>query len=149
MTSLEELYQAVILDHHRAPRNAGRLPAPTHAAELHNPLCGDRVTLTLELLEQHVLSVRCEVQGCALCRASGSLLTEAVEGRTAAEVEQLVSRFLAWLGATPKATPGEEPQAPGEGLEPLAPLAQVRQFRSRMRCVSLPWEALQRALGLA
>jgi nitrogen fixation NifU-like protein len=160
MRDVLELYQAVILDHHRAPRNAGRLEAPTHAAEANNPLCGDQVFITLRVGQPGVLEARCDARGCALCRASGSLLTELVQGQPLAEVVARVGRFLALL--LPGQTAGEgglgsELSASGaavvtlEGadavaLASVAPLLQVQRFPSRVRCATLAWEGLREAL---
>lgn len=147
MTDVSDLYQQLILDHHRNPRNAGRLDRATHAAELHNPLCGDRLTLTLEVSGGVVRSARCDVQGCALCRASGSLMTEAIIGRGGSELQALAARLSSAVAGTGPAA--ASPAAEAEGLGPLAALAHVRHFPSRTRCVTLPWEALKLAIGQA
>lgn len=153
------LYQELILEHHRAPRNAGRLPSPTHGAEAHNPLCGDRLRLDLLIDGERVADVRCDVQGCALCRASGSMLTEAALGRTITEVAAVLDAFLALIAAArpgaaaAPSTPDEGARsASGEGgaeLGPLLAFQRVREHPSRVRCVTLPWEALRRALSAA
>jgi len=160
MRDVLDLYQAVILDHHRAPRNAGRLADPTHLAEATNPLCGDHVVVTLRIGQPGVLEVRCDARGCALCRASASLLTELVLGQPLAEVAARVERFLALL--QPGQTAGERGLGSGlsasgaavvtlEGadaaaLASVAPLLQVQRFPSRVRCATLAWEALRAAL---
>jgi nitrogen fixation NifU-like protein len=176
MSDVLELYQAVILDHHRAPRNAGRLVDPTHSAELNNPLCGDHVVVTLRVGQPGVVEARCDVRGCALCRASGSLLTELVLGQPLAQATARVERFLALLqpgrataadraeSSTPSSVanggPSSELSAAGtpvvrlEGadaaeLGSVAPLLQVQRFPSRVRCATLPWEALRTALAAA
>ena len=97
MSDLGRLYQDTILAHHRAPRFAGRLEHPTHAADGNNPLCGDRVGVTLEIADGHVRDVRCDVKGCAICRASGSLMAEAIVGRRASDVQVLIEEFLQGL----------------------------------------------------
>jgi len=163
MKDVLELYQAVILDHHRSPRNAGRLAEPTHVAEATNPLCGDQVVVTLRVGQPGVLEARCDVRGCALCRASGSLMTELVLGRPLAEVAARVERFLALLqpglaaggsdlgsglsasGAAVVTLAGADAAALGS----VAPLLQVQRFPSRVRCATLPWEALRTALAAA
>jgi nitrogen fixation NifU-like protein len=165
MRDVLELYQAVILDHHRAPRNAGRLSDPTHVAEATNPLCGDHVVVTLRVGPAGVIELRCDVRGCALCRASGSLLTELVLGQPLAEAAARVERFLALL--QPGQTAGDSDlgsRGLGSGLSAsgaavvslagadvallgsVAPLLQVQRFPSRVRCATLPWEALREAL---
>lgn len=144
MKELSGLYQELILDHHKNPRNPGRLPGATHAAELRNPLCGDWLTLTLELSGGVVRAARCDVQGCALCRASGSLMTEAIIGRPESELGPLISSFLSSVTGEASAPAS----AADASLDSLAALAHVRHFPSRTRCVTLPWEALRAATGL-
>jgi nitrogen fixation protein NifU and related proteins len=140
MSDLAQLYQATILDHHKHPRGAGRLPDATHAAEGHNPLCGDRLTITARIAGGCVQAVRCDATACAICRASGSLLTEAVSGRSVVEAGLLLERLLGALASDP-ANAGEADWGP------LAPLLHVRHFPGRQRCVTLAWETLRRALS--
>jgi nitrogen fixation NifU-like protein len=153
MSELTQLYQESILDHHRRPRNAGRLPDATHTSEGHNPLCGDRVTITARVADARVLGVCCEARGCALCRAAGSMLTEAVLGLTLSEVSELAARFCAAVEApgvrTTAATaePGRS-SAEQATLGPLLALTEVRNFPSRARCATLSWEVLRAALGV-
>ena len=148
MSDLSQLYQEQILAHHRAPHNAGQLPEPTHSAQAHNPLCGDRVRLTLRVgtLPEGgapgVLEARCDTQGCALCRASGSLLTDLIIGGALPQVRAWLERFLVLAGSAQLPEPGEDAQLLGA----VAPLLEVRKFQSRRRCVTLAWEALRSAL---
>ena len=148
MSDLSQLYQEQILDHHRSPRNAGRLADPTHSAETHNPLCGDRARLTLRVgaLPHAVLGVleaRCDAQGCALCRASGSMLTELVAGHSVADVSVWLARFIELASAAS----GSETDQDAALLGAVAPLLEVRKFPSRRRCITLSWEALRAALA--
>jgi nitrogen fixation protein NifU and related proteins len=140
MRELEQLYQELILDHHKRPRNAGRLSDPSHSAEGNNPLCGDRLALTLRVSGERILGVACDVSGCAICRASGSLLTEAIQGRSLKEVELLRSELMTRMTG-PEGVPAAD-----DALGPLIALLSVRQFPSRLRCATLAWETLQRAL---
>ena len=148
MTDLDDLYQRTILAHHESPRRAGRLDAPSHAADGNNPLCGDRVTVTLELGEGRVLDVRCDVRGCAICRASGSLMAEAVAGLALDEARALGERLRRAIAepapAEPSAQAGAEAN-PEWGA--LAALLAARRFPGRRRCATLTWETLERALG--
>ena len=144
MSDLGKLYQDAILEHHKAPRYAAALGAPTHSAEGNNPLCGDRVTVTLLVADGHVRDVGCEVKGCAICRASGSMLAEAIIGRELSQVVATSQRFLAEF--TPAPADGG---APGEPWGQLGALLEARRYPNRLRCATLPWEALQRALGAA
>jgi nitrogen fixation NifU-like protein len=152
VSDLRRLYQESILAHHRAPHYAGRLDQPTHAADGNNPLCGDRVGVTLRLAGGRLLDVRCEVQGCAICRASGSMMAEAIIGRDLAEVSALLEGFLRALVAEPDGAPvssgpGLDPSADEAHWGPLAALLEARRFPNRRRCASLSWEVLQRALS--
>lgn len=140
--ALRDLYQQLILEHHARPHNLGPLPACTHEATAHNPLCGDRVTLRLRLDEGRIAEARFEGDGCALSRASASLLTLAVAGRApdeavaiAAELDKLVAR-----GA-------EHESANRDLLGDLVSLEGVREVPARKRCATLPWEALRAALA--
>jgi nitrogen fixation NifU-like protein len=155
VSDLGRLYQESILTHHRAPRHAGRLDQPTHAADGNNPLCGDRVAITLRIGEGRVLDVRNDVQGCAICRAAGSMMAEAIVGRDLGEVKALLESFLAELSAAPSSAPGAEAavSVPDPATEqarwgPLAALLEARRFPNRRRCASLSWEVLQRALSM-
>lgn len=142
MSDLAQLYQGTILEHHKHPRGAGRLADATHSAEGHNPLCGDRLTITARIADGRVEAVCCDASGCAICRASGSLLTEAVSGRPVVEVQLLIERLLGALGGDGAA------QRAGEAeWGPLRPLLEARQFPGRRRCVTLGWETLRRALN--
>jgi nitrogen fixation NifU-like protein len=149
VSELGKLYQEAILLHHRAPRHATALSAPTHSGAGNNPLCGDRVSLTLRVVEGRLLEAGCEVKGCAICRAAGSMMTEAIVGLELTEVASLSQRFLLALAATPPAA--EEPLgAPAEAADdwgPLAALLEARRFPNRRRCASLSWEVLARALA--
>jgi len=132
---LAQLYQSVILDHNRSPRNHGPLPGASHEGTADNPLCGDRVTLRLVVGDGGIAAARFEARGCALSRAAGSLLTEAVKGLSPAEALALGERFAAFLLG------GETPPS-----ESLAVFGGVKAFPSRIVCATLPWKALAAAL---
>jgi nitrogen fixation protein NifU and related proteins len=144
---LKELYRDVILDHNRSPRNFGRLePADARAAG-HNPLCGDKLDLTLRMQGDRVQDLRFEGQGCAISTASASLMTEAVKGRSRAEIAQLYEEVHALLTA-----PGAAPttgDAPAPELGKLMALAGVAEFPARVKCASLCWHTLNAALERA
>jgi nitrogen fixation NifU-like protein len=135
---LEELYRDVILDHNRSPRNFGRLePADAQAAG-HNPLCGDKLNLTLRLQGDRVQDLRFEGQGCAISTASASLMTEAVKGRSREQIAHLFQEVHALLTA-PSAQPPPD-------LGKLMALAGVAEFPARVKCASLCWHTLNAAL---
>lgn len=134
-----DLYQEVVLEHKRAPRNFGHLDAPTHQARGTNPSCGDRVAVELQLDGARVADIRFSGQGCAICMASTSLMTEAVKGRDIALAQELQQHFRAVL--TGEEDPEEAP------LGKLVSLAGVRQYPSRIKCALLGWHALMHAIA--
>ncbi len=135
---LTDLYREVILDHNRHPRNFGRLDPHDGEAKGHNPLCGDRLTLTLRREGDRLADLRFEGNGCAISVASASLMTEAVKGKSRAEIEALFARVHALL---------TEQGAPSDGLGKLAALSGVREFPGRVKCASLCWHTLNAALA--
>jgi nitrogen fixation NifU-like protein len=135
---LTDLYREVILDHNRHPRNFGRLDPHDGEAKGHNPLCGDRLTLTLRREGDRLADLRFEGNGCAISVASASLMTEAVKGKSRAEIEALFARVHALL---------TEQGAPSDGLGKLAALSGVREFPARVKCASLCWHTLNAALA--
>jgi nitrogen fixation protein NifU and related proteins len=137
MTDVGALYQELILEHHRNPRNTGKLAGATHSADANNPLCGDRTSVTLRVEGAKIIDARCEVLGCAICRASSSMLTEAVIGRDAASALTLTDQFLALVAGQ---------VGDSAALGPLLAFSRVREFPGRARCATLSWEALRRAL---
>ena len=141
MSDLRELYQEVILDHNKRPRNFGTLDHPSRSAKGHNPLCGDRLTLYMTLDGDRIAQVAFEGSGCAISKASASLMTEAIKGRTVGEAEALFDRFHV-LVTTP-------PDAPVsiEGLGKLAVFAGVREYPARVKCASLAWHTMKNAVA--
>jgi nitrogen fixation protein NifU and related proteins len=135
---LRDLYRDVILDHNRQPRNFGRLEPADARAEGHNPLCGDRLTLSLRLAGDRIEDVRFEGQGCAISTASASLMTEAVKGKDRAAVGTLFAKVHHLLTSHDAPTPPE--------LGKLAALSGVREFPARVKCASLCWHTLNAAL---
>jgi len=138
MNDLRDLYQEVILDHNRRPRNFGPLPAANRRAEGHNPLCGDRVTVYLDLVDGRLQDVAFQGSGCAISTASASLMTEALKGLTLEEARGLFKGFhdLVTLGAV-EGSPD---------LGKLAVFTGVREYPMRVKCATLAWHALMAAL---
>jgi nitrogen fixation NifU-like protein len=135
---LKDLYRDVILDHNRLPRNFGRLEPADATADGHNPLCGDRLTVSLRLSGDTISDIRFEGKGCAISTASASLMSEAVKGRDRAAVHELFTRVHALL--TQSGAPVDE------SLGKLAALSGVREFPARVKCASLCWHTLNAAL---
>jgi len=142
MNELRELYQEVVLDHARRPRNFGTAQAASHRAAGHNPLCGDKLTVTITLADGCVADARFEGSGCAISTASASLMTEAIRGKSEAEVRAMFEAFRAGLTATDE---GAAASALAE-LDKLAVFAGVREFPIRVKCATLPWHTLIAAL---
>ena len=140
MSDLNELYQEVILDHNRRPRNFGALPTATHRANGHNPLCGDKLTLALEINGNQIVSAMFEGSGCAISKASASLMTDAIKGHTIAEAETLFDAFHLMV-TTPISDPVDESQ-----VGKLAVFAGVREFPARVKCASLALHTMKAAL---
>jgi nitrogen fixation NifU-like protein len=138
MSDLTDLYQEVILDHNRRPRNFRRIENASHHADGHNPLCGDRLQLFLQVDGNVVKDIAFEGSGCAISKASASLMTDAVKGRTLEAVQGLFERFHRMV-----TTPSDQPV---EDLGKLSVLAGVREFPVRVKCASLAWHTLKAAL---
>ena len=139
MSELRELYQAVILDHNKKPRNFGELTQANRAAHGDNPLCGDKLRVELRVEDDVVREVAFTGSGCAISTASASLMTEAVKGRPLAEVTRLFDAFHELVA-------GAGTGAAGDGLGKLAVFAGVREFPIRVKCATLAWHTLRAAL---
>lgn len=140
MSDLRELYQEVIIDHNRSPRNFHTMENPTHLAEGYNPLCGDQLILYLEVKNDRVSSASFVGKGCAISTASASLLTESVIGKTLAEVDQLFNSFHeAMMDKASHHTPDTLPIK-------LQVLLGAREYPARVKCATLAWHALHSAL---
>ena len=140
---LTDLYREVILDHNRHPRNFGRLDPHDAEARGHNPLCGDRLTLTLQREGDRLADLRFEGNGCAISMASASLMTEAVKGKTLDEAKALFHEFHELV------TGQEQPVQAGQPKPPIGKLAVfsgVRDFPVRVKCATLAWHTLNAAL---
>jgi nitrogen fixation NifU-like protein len=144
---LRDLYQEVILDHGRRPRNFRRLDSPDRAARGDNPMCGDRLALELRMAGETIADAAFQGRGCAISMASASLMTETVKGRSAAAARALAERFrtLAMTGDCPDCGPDCGPDG-AEAMERLAPLGGVHEFPSRVKCATLAWHTLNAAL---
>lgn len=140
MADLSDLYQQIIVEHNRSPRNFKKLAHPTREAEGANPLCGDQIKLELELDGGRIADIGFQGSGCAISQASASLLTGAVQGKTTDEAQALFRAVHAMLTAAPGAP------VDTSGLGKLAALGGVRQFPVRVKCASLPWHTLRAAL---
>ncbi len=140
MSDLSDLYQQVILDHNKAPRNFRKLENPTRTVEGLNPLCGDQLTLYVDLDGDRIVDISFQGSGCAISKASASIMTDSLKGKTIAEADAMfegVHRMLTAEGSDETTT---------DGLGKLAVLSGVREFPTRVKCASLSWDALRNAL---
>jgi len=138
MSDLRELYQEVIFDHYRKPRNCHPMDAANRHALGHNPLCGDQITVYLKVEDDIILDLSFEGSGCAISTASASLMTDALKGKKIAEVEHLFNEFHQMVTAADA--------APHPELGKLEVLAGVREFPARVKCATLAWHTLLAAL---
>jgi SUF system NifU family Fe-S assembly protein len=139
MSDMADLYQAVIIEHDRSPRNFRVLPEATHRAAGRNPLCGDEVSVELAVnAEGRITDVAFQGRGCAISRASASLMTTALKGKTTAEARELFDQFHALL------TNGTADRA---ALGKLAVLAGVAAYPMRVKCATMAWHTMKEALG--
>jgi nitrogen fixation NifU-like protein len=135
MADYKALYQEVILDHNKKPRNYGTLEHPSHHAEGHNPLCGDHISVDLQLGGDTIDQIAFHGESCAICKASASMMTAAVKGKTREQADALTQEFLAM--ATGKLDLSQPNQ-----IGRLAVFAGVRDLPTRVKCAILPWHTL-------
>ena len=147
MPGLEDLYREIILDHYRSPRNRGELPVPpARHAEGHNPLCGDEITVFLDVQQVDGVDVVGDVkvsgQGCSISQSSASMMSQAVKGKPVAEVRALVRKFKGMMSIEVDGEPGDADVALGD----LEALQGVVKFPVRIKCATLAWNTLLQAL---
>lgn len=141
MSELSELYQQVILDHNKKPRNFRKLETANHLAEGFNPLCGDQLTVYLRLEDDALQEITFEGTGCAISKAAASMMTQALKGKSKQEAEQLFSEFH-------RMVTGEFDEATTtNSLGNLKIFSGVREFPVRVKCASLPWHTMHAALN--
>jgi nitrogen fixation NifU-like protein len=141
MSELSELYQQVILDHNKKPRNFRKLESANHSAEGYNPLCGDHLTVYLDLEEDAVKEIAFEGSGCAISKAAASMMTQAVKGKSRKQAEDLFTEFHSMV------TGELDEETVENSLGNLKIFAGVREFPVRVKCATLPWHTLQAALN--
>lgn len=140
MTDLNELYQEVILDHNQRPRNFGKLEGANRKAEGYNPLCGDQLTVYLKLEEDRIQDIRFEGRGCAISKASASLMTSALKGKSREEAAVLFKEIHKML------TGSQDGEVDWKMVGKLKVLSSVSRFPVRVKCATLPWHTLNAAL---
>jgi nitrogen fixation NifU-like protein len=141
MADTKSLYQEVILDHNRKPRNYGELEQASHRAEGHNPLCGDHISVALHMDGERIDSIAFQGESCAICKASASMMTANVKGKTLQEAETMIQEFRDM--ATGQLDTGASPHHLGR----LTVFAGVRDLPTRVKCAILPWHTLHAAFN--
>lgn len=141
MSALRELYQEVILDHNKSPRNFGRMEHPDRKIEGYNPLCGDHYTVFLKLKDGRIEDISFEGAGCAISKASASVMSATVKGKTKEEAEALFEKFHELV------TGVADPVVDLESLGKLAAFSGVSEFPARVKCATLAWHTLHAALS--
>ena len=135
---LEELYQDIILDHYRRPRNKGKVDPSDIQAQEYNPLCGDEISVTAKLVDGKIAEVKFDGHGCSISQASASIMTQKLMGKTLAEAGELIGKFL-------KMMRGDVPFG-GREMGELKALEGVLKFPVRVKCATLAWHATQQAI---
>jgi len=141
MSELRELYQQLILDHNKSPRNFGDLPDANRSSEGHNPLCGDHIKVAVKLSEDLIEEIAFLGSGCAISKASASMMTAEVKGKTIEEVETIFRDFQSMV------TSDITTQPETDHMGKLAVFSGVREFPARIKCATLSWHTLHAALG--
>jgi nitrogen fixation NifU-like protein len=141
MSELSELYQQVILDHNKKPRNFRKLEQANHSAEGYNPLCGDHLTIYVNVAGDAVQEIAFEGSGCAISKAAASMMTQAVKGKSTEQAEELFKEFHSMV------TGELDEETQENSLGNLKIFAGVRDFPVRVKCATLPWHTLQAALN--
>jgi nitrogen fixation NifU-like protein len=139
MSELGDLYQEVILDHNRRPRNFRAIADASRTQEGYNPLCGDRLTLYVQLDGDRIADVAFQGSGCAISKASASLMTEALKGKTVEEARALFEEFHDMVTSSP--------ETPAADLGKLSALSGVREYPTRIKCASLAWHTMKAAVA--
>jgi len=139
MADLRDLYQEVILEHSKAPRNFRELQSADHKAEGYNPLCGDRFTVYVQMQGDSIQDIGFQGSGCAISKASASMMTQSLKGKTRSEADELFSRFH-------KVVTGQIANGNKAELGKLAVFSGVSEFPTRVKCATLAWHTLQAAL---
>jgi nitrogen fixation protein NifU and related proteins len=149
MPGLEDLYREIILDHYRTPRNRGQLPPPAAHAVGHNPLCGDEIDVYLQIEDDTVSDVKVGGQGCSISQSSASMMSQAIKGKSVAEVRALVRRFKGMMSIEEEVPDGEQIPDSEIKLGDLEALQGVVKFPVRIKCATLAWNTLIEAMAEA
>ncbi len=149
MSSLDDLYTEIILDHYRSPRNQGELDPPAHRCEGFNPLCGDEVIVYVSVIDQKIDDIRIGGQGCSISQASASMMTEIVKGKSISEAEEIVHAFKEMMDIYESELSGKETAGSSLNVDlgDLEALQGVVKFPVRIKCATLAWNTLTQSIS--
>ncbi len=149
MSSLDDLYKEIILDHYRSPRNQGELDPPAHRCEGFNPLCGDEVIVFVSLIDQRIEDIRIGGQGCSISQASASMMTEIIKGKSISEAEEIIHAFKEMMDIYESELSGEETARSSSNVDlgDLEALQGVVKFPVRIKCATLAWNTLTQSIS--
>ena len=149
MSSLDDLYKEIILDHYRSPRNQGELDPPAHRCEGFNPLCGDEVIVYVSLIDQRIEDIRIGGQGCSISQASASMMTEIIKGKSISEAEEIILAFKEMMDIYESELSGEHTAGSSLSVDlgDLEALQGVVKFPVRIKCATLAWNTLTQSIS--
>ena len=149
MSSLDDLYKEIILDHYRSPRNQGELDPPAHRCEGFNPLCGDEVIVYVSLIDQRIEDIRIGGQGCSISQASASMMTEIIKGKSISEAEEIILAFKEMMDIYESELSGEKTAGSSLNVDlgDLEALQGVVKFPVRIKCATLAWNTLTQSIS--
>ena len=149
MSSLDDLYKEIILDHYRSPRNQGELEPPAHRCEGFNPLCGDEVIVFVSLIDEKIEEIKIGGQGCSISQASASMMTEIIKGKSISEAEEIIHAFKEMMDIYESELSGEETDgtSPSVDLGDLEALQGVVKYPVRIKCATLAWNTLTQSIN--
>ena len=149
MSSLDDLYKEIILDHYRSPRNQGELEPPAHRCEGFNPLCGDEVIVFVSLIDQKIDEIKIGGQGCSISQASASMMTEIIKGKSISEAEEIIHAFKEMMDIYESELSGKETDGTSSSIDlgDLEALQGVVKYPVRIKCATLAWNTLTQSIN--
>tara|TARA_Y100001970_G_scaffold71881_1_gene91258 strand:- start:4519 stop:4998 length:480 start_codon:yes stop_codon:yes gene_type:complete len=149
MSSLDDLYKEIILDHYRSPRNQGELEPPAHRCEGFNALCGDEVIVFVSLIDQRIDEIKIGGQGCSISQASASMMTEIIKGKSISEAEEIIHAFKEMMDIYESELSGEETDGASSSVDlgDLEALQGVVKYPVRIKCATLAWNTLTQSIN--
>ena len=148
MSSLDDLYKEIILDHYRSPRNQGELAPPAHRCEGFNALCGDEIIVYVSLIDEKIEDIKIGGQGCSISQASASMMTEIIKGKSVTEAEEIIHAFKEMMDIYESELSGEEAESSTSVIDlgDLEALQGVVKYPVRIKCATLAWNTLTQSI---